>query len=178
LFLYNDFEDDSSKIVEAVDRILDGRHSPSPSLFDRKTGRIYCYTGRMKKILVADDSLVTQLSLRNILERSGYDVHIVEDGAAALQALQETSFDLVISDITMPEIDGLTLLHTIRTAVADTPISPTLPFILITGTVEQMARAEQATANAVLSKPFGSWQVREVVETVLAEAGAGFGSSP
>lgn len=124
----------------------------------------------MKKILVADDSLVTQLSLRSILERLDYDVRIVADGAAALQALRETPFDLVISDITMPEINGLALLETIRTAVDDLAVPPTLPFILITGTVEQMTRAEQAPADAVLSKPFGSWQVREIVETVLAEA--------
>lgn len=117
----------------------------------------------MKQILVADDSLVTQLSLVHILESTGYQVHVVNDGQSALTILHNQHIDLLISDISMPVMDGLSLLELIRHENA----LCRLPVILVTGTQEQLQQAQASSANAVLTKPVSSWQVVENVALAL-----------
>ncbi len=120
----------------------------------------------MKSVLVADDDIVTQLTLAHILEAEGYRVHLVSNGLDALDYLQRQPIDLLISDITMPGLDGIALLETIRA----NPSLRELAVILITGTQEQLALARAVRVNGVLTKPVGSWQVLAEVSQALGAA--------
>ena len=81
-----------------------------------------------RKLLVVDDSVTTRTLLRTILETAGYDVQIANDGQEALQTLTNQRFDLLITDIDMPRMDGFEL----TTRVRSTPTLAKLPVILVT----------------------------------------------
>ncbi|SDB01856.1 two-component system, chemotaxis family, sensor kinase CheA [Desulfonatronum thiosulfatophilum] len=66
------------------------------------------------KILVAEDSITSRTLLKNILTAAGYEVRVAVDGAAAWEALHQTRFDLVVSDVEMPELNGFDLTSRIR----------------------------------------------------------------
>ncbi len=103
-----------------------------------------------KAVLVVEDSITSRMLLKNVLEAAGYYVKPTVDGVDALLALREEDFDLVISDIEMPRMDGFELTSKIRT---DTRLSR-MPVMLVTGmeTQEQKERGIDVGANAYLTK--------------------------
>ena len=115
----------------------------------------------MSTILVVDDSPVIQRLLSLTLQRAGYHVLAVSNGQEALERLGDTAIDLAIVDLAMPEMDGLTLLQTIRSDA----IHPQLPVIMLTASGQDQNRltAREAGANAFLTKPASS---RVLIETV------------
>ncbi len=68
----------------------------------------------MASILVVDDAALTREHLRLILKTDGHDVQSVADGESALERLREQPFELLITDLRMPNLDGLDLLHAVR----------------------------------------------------------------
>ena len=103
-----------------------------------------------KAVLVVEDSITSRMLLKNVLEAAGYYVKPTVDGVDALSALREEDFDLVISDIEMPRMDGFELTHKIR---SDNRLSR-LPVMLVTGmeTQEQKEKGIDVGANAYLTK--------------------------
>lgn len=103
------------------------------------------------KILILDDeeSLIKWLSYA--LEQKGYDVFATTEPKTALQALREKKYDLVISDIRMPDIDGFTFLKKVR------KIYPEIPVVFITayGSMESAVNALRDKASDYILKPFG-----------------------
>ena len=102
-----------------------------------------------KKILIAEDEQVLRESLADLLEQEGYEVHQAEDGRKAYEFVVEQTVDVVLSDIRMPEMDGLTLLdHLVK-------VSPETPVIMITahGTVDSAVSAMRSGAWDYLLKP-------------------------
>ena len=87
---------------------------------------------KMAKILVADDRGGARLLLNKVFTEKGHQVKEASDGKAALKLLQETHFDLVLTDLRMPGIDGMALLQKAK------EINPILPVMMITayGTVD------------------------------------------
>ena len=112
-----------------------------------------------KQILVADDELNLRRVLEAQLKRDGYDVIAVEDGQQALDALEDHHVDVIISDLRMPKVDGMTLL---KQAVAD---FPDVPVIIITahGTVDTAVEALKLGAFDYITKPFEQSELRNVV---------------
>jgi len=104
---------------------------------------------RMIRILLAEDEEAMRAYLTRALENAGYEVVAVDRGTDALPLLQTQHFDLLLTDIVMPEMDGIELAQ--RCA----EVSPITKVIFITGFAAVTLRAGRATPQArVLSKPF------------------------
>ena len=103
----------------------------------------------MIRILLAEDDESMRLYLARALERVGYDVTAVDRGTAAIPFLENERFDLLLTDIVMPEMDGIELAQ--RAA----EISPDVRVMFITGFAAVALKAGRRTPEAkVLSKPF------------------------
>ena len=74
------------------------------------------------RILVVDDDPGISRTLQEMLETDGCLVEVAEDGARALEKLAEAPFDLVLSDVVMPRMDGYELYHRVREKYPDTPV--------------------------------------------------------
>lgn len=109
-----------------------------------------CTTGwRMIRILLAEDDKVMREYLTRALERSGYAVSAVDRGTAALPLIETEQFDLLLTDIVMPEMDGIEL------AQKAGEIAPEMRVMFITGFAAVTLRAGKQVPEArVLSKPF------------------------
>src|SRR5204862_3997907 len=83
---------------------------------------------RVPHILVADDSVTSRMLLKNILESAGYSVVTAIDGVDAITALKSRDFDLLVSDVEMPRMDGFDLTTRVR---ADKKLGE-LPVVLVT----------------------------------------------
>jgi two-component system chemotaxis response regulator CheY len=121
----------------------------------------------MATILIAEDNPVNQRMLTFILKKEGHTVITAVHGVEALDRLAETTIDVVITDIGMPEMDGITLLKHMR---ADASYQE-LPVIVITASGEDVdyATARKAGANDLLTKPVSSRQLIDTVSRVLAQ---------
>ena len=103
----------------------------------------------MIRILLAEDDSVMREYLTRALERSGYAVTAVDRGTAALPLIQDEHFDLLLTDIVMPEMDGIEL------AQKAAELAPAMRVMFITGFAAVTLRAGKAMPQArVLSKPF------------------------
>ncbi|MBB5709710.1 cell cycle two-component system response regulator CpdR [Sphingomonas xinjiangensis] len=103
----------------------------------------------MIRILLAEDDRVMREYLARALERSGYAVTAVDRGTAALPLIESERFDLLLSDIVMPEMDGIELAQ--RAA----EIAPDMRVMFITGFAAVTLKAGKQVPQArVLSKPF------------------------
>ncbi len=109
----------------------------------------------MYRILLAEDDTVMREYLTRALERAGYLVSAVDRGTAALPLIESESFDLLLTDIVMPEMDGIEL------AQRAGEIAPEMRVMFITGFAAVTLKAGKAMPQArVLSKPF---HLRELV---------------
>ena len=118
----------------------------------------------MSKILVVDDeSVVRELSVE-ILRRGGYEPHGVPSAKHALELLDQESFDLVVSDVVMPEMTGVEFLYELRER------RPELPVVLMTGGSKEPERTTNAVelgASGLLYKPFSHAELTAAVEKAL-----------
>ncbi|MCS6899051.1 MAG: sigma-54 dependent transcriptional regulator [Polyangiaceae bacterium] len=116
-----------------------------------------------KQVLVADDEANLRRVLSAILTRDGYEVHAVEDGKEALEFLQNHHLDLVITDLRMPNLDGMALLREVQA------MDLQLPVIVLTahGTVDNAVEALKLGAIDYLTKPFDQTEIRNVVRKAL-----------
>jgi two-component system, NtrC family, response regulator AlgB len=118
----------------------------------------------MAKLLVVDDERNIRSTLSTLFEGAGHEVTTAENAQEALTLLgQEGSFDLVLSDYRMAELNGLELLQQIKRE------SPNLPVILMTAyaTVENAVAAMRSGATDYVTKPFTLEQIQHVVERAL-----------
>ena len=109
-------------------------------------------SGRRLEILVAEDNAVNQQVIAAILERQGHRVEIVGNGVEALEALRQRSYDVLLMDVQMPEMDGVTAAAAIRRL--DGPASRT-PIIALTANAMKGDRDRYLDAgmNDYVSKP-------------------------
>lgn len=103
------------------------------------------------KILLAEDDVLTQKSLTYFLKANEYEIVLAEDGETAYDFLKSTKFDLVITDLNMPKIGGLQLIHLIRNELQlKTPV-----IVLTASGIEQTELDSFAMgASEFISKPF------------------------
>jgi len=122
----------------------------------------------MATILVVDDSPVILRLLGYTLQRNGHAVIMAGHGREALERLAETSVDLVIADLAMPEVDGLTLLRQLR---ADRRYHA-LPLVMLTASGQDQDRlvAQAAGANDFLTKPASSHELLDTVNRLVPQS--------
>jgi DNA-binding response OmpR family regulator len=121
------------------------------------------YANPTHRILLVDDDFYARELHAGVLIRFGYNVDTAEDGAAAWKALQEKSYDLLITDNRMPRVTGMELIKQLRSE------DMTLPIILASGTVptEELKRYPWLQLDATLPKPFTIAELLDTVREVL-----------
>jgi DNA-binding response OmpR family regulator len=122
------------------------------------------------RILVIDDDADVRGLVRTLLERVGHEVAEAPDGRAGLRALYAEPADLVILDVTMPELDGWATLERIRDLSE-------VPVLMLTARGDELERVRglQAGADDYVAKPFGRQELTARVQALLRRAG---GRSP
>jgi CheY-like chemotaxis protein len=120
----------------------------------------------MARILLAEDDPAVRATVRAVLKRLGHEVTEAADGAAAIKQIEAETFDLVITDVIMPEVEGLEVVRAVRSRRPDCPI------IAMSGggriaKEEILTWAEKFGARYVLPKPFSADELRTVVAASL-----------
>jgi CheY-like chemotaxis protein len=114
-----------------------------------------------KTILIVEDEPISRKAIATFLREEGYAVEEAKDGAEALDLLDTFHFDLVVSDLRMPHVDGMAVVGHLRS------ISPKIPFIILTaypydaGGVSKMPRA------LLLKKPIGLKDLESKIRLLL-----------
>ena len=151
--------DANDLIRTATGRVRSSRIVPSAK---RQTGTVQ----RQLHVLVVDDSITTRTLEKNILETAGFAVTIAIDGAEAWQKINEQQYDVIISDVEMPKMNGLELARTIKSHER----TQHLPVILLTslGKPEQREAGLEAGADAYLVKSsFDQGELLQMIQRVL-----------
>ena len=121
---------------------------------------------RARQILVADDSITSRMLLKNILESAGYRVVTAIDGLDAFTVLKRGEFDLLVSDVEMPRMDGFDLTAKVR---ADKTLAE-LPVVLVTalGSREHQERGIDVGANAYIVKSsFDQGSLLDIIRSLV-----------
>lgn len=123
---------------------------------------------RRARVLVVDDEQIVRDVLLVTLASSGYEVESAPDGARAIELLRTAPFDLLITDVRMPGVDGLTVVREARRQ------SRTMAIVIITGASSEAIAIEAINlgVNGYLTKPFGVERVLAVVARALSTARA------
>lgn len=121
----------------------------------------------MARILVIDDEQLARFTMREILESAGHGVVEAKNGAEGIAFQRAHPFDVIITDIIMPEKEGVQTIIELRRDF------PTLPIVAVSGggrmrNLDFLKVAEQYGAKKILSKPFSVDELLTVVEACLA----------
>ena len=118
-----------------------------------------------KRVLVIDDASLVRLYYRSALESAGFEVAEALNGLEALEALLGERFDLLIVDVNMPQMDGLTLVRNLR----GLPNYKHTPLLVLTteNTPERKMEGREAGATGWLVKPFNPERLLATVSKVL-----------
>jgi two-component system chemotaxis response regulator CheY len=122
--------------------------------------------GRDSNILIVDDYAHMRSIIKSVLRRMGYkNIQEAVDGEKALAHIRSTRVDLVISDLNMPEMNGIELLNAVR----NDPNSALVPFLIITGEAHKntVLAVAKAKVSAYLLKPFSSDDLKAKIEKIL-----------
>ena len=118
----------------------------------------------MARILITEDEDSLRSFVARALRLDGHETHEAADGAEGLEKLSEGAYDLLLSDIRMPVMDGIELAHRAHSEF------PEMKILLMTGYAEQRERADDLSAKIVdvVSKPFALPDIRKAVALALA----------
>lgn len=132
------------------------------ALFDSITHQMQVEETEPNSILVVEDSITSRTLLKTILDMEGYNVTTAVDGEEAITFLKKAHYDLVVSDIDMPKVNGFELVEHIRSddSLAD------LPVVLVTSLAseEDWRRGMEVGANAYIKK--AKFNQIELVDTI------------
>jgi signal transduction histidine kinase/AmiR/NasT family two-component response regulator len=125
---------------------------------------------RVKKILLAEDNPVNQKLALRLLEKRGFDVTVAGDGRAAIEALAKTTFDAILMDVQMPEMDGFETTAAIRNQEKFSGAH--IPIIAMTAHALRgdQDRCLAAGMDAYVSKPIGTVELFKIIEDQLNAA--------
>lgn len=118
------------------------------------------------KILIVDDFSTMRRIIKNLLRELGFNNTMeADDGSTALPMLKNGSFDFLITDWNMPNMEGIELLRSVR---AD-PALKTLPVLMVTAEAkrDQIVEAAQAGVNGYIVKPFTAETLKEKIDKIF-----------
>lgn len=117
------------------------------------------------RVLVIDDEAIVRVSCERVLTPEGYDVVVTSRGDEAIELLERESFDIVLTDLKMPDMDGLEVLRTIKQRWPDIQV------IIITGygTISTAVQAIKLGAYEYIEKPFTPEDILKVVREALKD---------
>jgi two-component system NtrC family response regulator len=116
----------------------------------------------MPKILIVDDDPMQRALISNAVTGAGHEALFASDGQEALEVCRDTQVDLVVTDMVMPELDGLELLKALMEAY------PEIPVIAVSGTsAAKLNLSARFGAHAILIKPIDSEELLREVEKAL-----------
>lgn len=129
---------------------------------------------KSRKILIAEDEPSLVFTLRDTLESEGYDVHVVEDGALALDRVMEVKPDLMLLDLMLPGRSGFDICKDIR----DRKL--TFPIIMLTARDQEVDKVSGLTLGAddYITKPFGVKELLARIQARLRRANSYAGNGP
>jgi two-component system chemotaxis response regulator CheY len=114
------------------------------------------------RVLIVDDSLTARRHIRSMLEKIGFEkISEARHGIEAMPLLDQYLFDLVITDYNMPQMDGQALVEYIRTR----SMQSSVPILMVSSENNEgrLAAVQSAGVSAICNKPFGTAQVRQLV---------------
>ena len=121
-------------------------------------------------VLVVDDELSMRQFLQILLERQGYNVHTASSGEDALTLMQDQDVDLVLTDLSMPGIDGMELVRRVRSGAAvDHPADVPLVMITAHGSAANAVEAMKLGADDYVVKPFNNDELLMVIRKALGQ---------
>jgi two-component system cell cycle response regulator CpdR len=117
----------------------------------------------MPRILIAEDDTAVREFVRRALEHGGHQVHTAHDGLDALDALSEGDYDLLITDIVMPGLDGIAL------ALKVAKEHPQMAILMMTGYAAERQRAHNLDVliHQVVAKPFSLREICDAAESAM-----------
>jgi CheY-like chemotaxis protein len=146
------------------------RKSPSAVPSAMAPASNHCDAIHRRRVLAVDDNPELRRLISLYLQRHGYEVSLAENGRQAWRMFRRASYDLVITDLQMPVMDGAALMARIKA------LSPETPVVLITGAIEAAVRDMvngHGPAQAVLAKPFDfDTLLKTVAALITTEAAA------
>jgi len=121
----------------------------------------------MARVLLVDDEATVLELLKTVLELDEHEVTTARDGNAALAAMANASFDVIVTDIVMPDREGIGLIMEIQ------KLKPNIPIIAMSGggrgsVTDYLEMAALLGARRTLSKPFSTQELLDAVRDVLA----------
>jgi diguanylate cyclase (GGDEF)-like protein len=121
------------------------------------------------KILLAEDNVINQEVARSMLEEMGCEVHIVDTGLEAIEAVQRGEYDLILMDCHMPEMDGMQATKEIRVQESSKSKQTRIPIIAITADAQKTIRDQCIKAGMYdfLTKPYTREQLQQILEKYL-----------
>ena len=124
--------------------------------------------GMAKKILVIDDEELITKSLLKFLSKEGYAVTIAKSGKEAIEKVKDIDFDLIISDVRMPDMDGIETIQQIRADLEKSNKKP-VPEVLITGyaDVDKYQKANELEVADYLYKPFDNNDFLRIIKKTI-----------
>jgi two-component system sensor histidine kinase and response regulator WspE len=155
---------DSDDLVRSIDNLL------TRGSLKKLSQRVSAAKMVRKRVLVVDDSLTVREVERRLLENRGYEVTVAVDGMDGWNALQSSHFDLVVTDVDMPRMDGIELVRRIKASAPTTSI----PVMIVSykDQKEYRARGLEAGANYYLTKSsFHDEALVSAVRDLIGEAG-------
>lgn len=122
----------------------------------------------MAKILIVDDEDTIRNMIKIVLEREGYEVLEAVNGEDAIEKAAGEELDLLITDLVMPEKNGIDLILQLKDSQKDLPVLAISGGGGVTGRFDYLPVAKLIGASNILRKPFEMSELKEVVKTLLA----------
>lgn len=119
----------------------------------------------MARILIVDDDDMERVLERTFLEKLGHHLHFARDGAEALRILEAVDIDVLVTDMVMPNVDGLSLIQAVRKK------NPRVGVVAVSGVSrDELGLAHDLGAIETLTKPIDPQRFVDAVKKALAQA--------